>query len=297
MATGPYISPPGSNLKLGQMWSWNLPNWKTCPGRTEWCSKFCYGDRGRMGMTKKAAEKEGTVEEQSAYRNWQFSRSKDFVPYMISDLREIAKNNDNPVMRIHSTGDFYSPEYVRKWADIISNLPQWKFYVYTRTWQNKLKDNVNHNEMMRELENLRNVKTKNVAVLASTDPYTGPPPAGWKESGVGGMWTNEKTICTVLGKDIGMQSKYDTCRQCGRCADPNQGGVVLPVHSLDPDDIPKVVEVEKYGIAHGWKKAPIPWVLAGRYKDKTITPSRVPEFVAKAKAKAAKVTHAGIKRS
>jgi hypothetical protein len=293
MGKSPYlISEPGGNAKLGEMWSWNLPTCTTCPGRTEWCKRFCYGDRGNFGMIKKNAIRTGTVEEQSAERNYKFSKSKDFVPYMIDDLREIAKHNENPVMRIHAIGDFYSPEYIAKWRTIIHNLPQWKFYVYTRTWQKNLKGGVDPAKMMHELQLLR--KESNVAVNASTDPYTGPPPAGWKEAGAGGMWGNEKTICTVLGKDIGIQSKYDTCKQCGRCADPKVGGVILPVHSLNPDDIPLVADTEKHGIERGWKRAPIPWVLKAPNIPKSIWPKQVAEYTERAAKKAAKKVQPGI---
>ena len=276
------ISPPGSNIKLGKMWSWNIPDWVTCPGRTPWCKAFCYTERGQMKMSNV---------KKSHYKNLEFSKTADFVPFMVHELSDIASRQDEqPVMRIHASGDFYSLAYLKKWEEIINALPQWKFYVYTRAWQ---KDGVKQPDYINELERLK--KIKNVAVLASTDPYTGPPPAGWKEAGVGGMWGNEKTICTVLGKEIGIQSKYDTCRECGRCADPALGGVILPVHSLETNDIPMVNEIEQHGIEKGWKKASLPWVLMKRGK-REVAVYKVPAVnKAIAKSNSRKKVYPGIK--
>ena len=36
------------------------------------------------------------------------------------------------VVRIHESGDFYSIEYVEKWDNIAKQLPQVKFYAYTK---------------------------------------------------------------------------------------------------------------------------------------------------------------------
>lgn len=269
------ISEPGSNTKLGNMWSWNIPDWVTCPGRTKWCKAFCYTERGQMKMPNVKV---------SHHKNWEFSKTKDFVPFMIDELRTIAsRQSEQPVFRIHASGDFYSIEYLKKWEEIIKHLPQWKFYVYTRTWQLP--------EFKKELENLR--KISNVAVLASTDPYTGPAPAGWKEAGVGGTWRKEDFICPVVIGEVTGKSKYETCKACGRCADPKCGGVVLPVHSLENKDIPILAEIEKHGIEKGWKKTDLPWILAKRgVRERAVY--KVPAVATIAQGKSPKKTYAGI---
>ena len=36
-------------------------------------------------------------------------------------------------MRVHASGDFYSVEYARKWADIATQCPSVIFYAYTKS--------------------------------------------------------------------------------------------------------------------------------------------------------------------
>lgn len=50
--------------------------------------------------------------------------------------RMIDPRTGNPVlpMRVHSSGDFFSPAYARAWIDIANRLPEVSFWAPTRTW-------------------------------------------------------------------------------------------------------------------------------------------------------------------
>jgi len=92
----------------------------TCPMKGD-CAKPCYADeKGRFAFPN--------VKDK---RYWNFLQSKqdDFTTRIISEI--VAKDVD--VIRIHDGGDFYSPKYIEKWISIAANLPNVRFYAYTKT--------------------------------------------------------------------------------------------------------------------------------------------------------------------
>jgi hypothetical protein len=73
-------------------------------------------------------------------RNFEASKEDNFVSLMVALIVK-AKFK---VIRIHESGDFYSIEYVEKWANIAKQLPNVKFYAYTkRNFVNFTANNVN----------------------------------------------------------------------------------------------------------------------------------------------------------
>lgn len=89
------------NSKLGVIPSFSLPVLKTCPGKTEFCSRLCYGLKGRFTRQR--------IRE-LIQNNLEASRQPDFVERMV---REILKAKPE-AFRLHVIGDFYSVEYVEK---------------------------------------------------------------------------------------------------------------------------------------------------------------------------------------
>jgi hypothetical protein len=55
---------------------------------------------------------------------------------MFPDERPIDPRTGNPVLpiRIHSSGDFYSPAYAEAWIEVCNRLPEVMFWAPTRTW-------------------------------------------------------------------------------------------------------------------------------------------------------------------
>ena len=110
------------NSKLGVIPSFSLPVLKTCPGKTEFCSRLCYGLKGRFTRQR--------IRE-LVQNNLEASRQPDFAERMI---REILKAKPE-AFRLHVIGDFYSVEYVEKWLEIADRLPDVKFFGSTRSWR------------------------------------------------------------------------------------------------------------------------------------------------------------------
>lgn len=131
--------------------SWSIPAVATCPGATEACLGDCYATKNFFLIPG--------VKATMAWRLRQ-SRRDDFARRM---TREV-KRKGCLVVRIHVSGDFYSPEYVRKWVEVAENCPATTFYFYTRSWR------VGYIEVaLRELAALANV-----VGWYSTDRDTGP---------------------------------------------------------------------------------------------------------------------------
>jgi len=109
------------NTKMGVVPSFSLPVLKTCPGKTDFCSRLCYGLSGRFALQRMREIYQSNLEA---------SKQADFVEGIV---REILKTKAE-VFRLHVVGDFYSVEYVEKWIEIANRLPDVKFFG-SSTWR------------------------------------------------------------------------------------------------------------------------------------------------------------------
>jgi len=111
---------------------WNLPARITCPYRTEHCSKSCYAVK---------AERVYPQVLPARMKNFEFSKTSDFVPYMVEEIHEIAsrkayRNAKHIFFRIHESGDFYNKAYADKWLEIMTackDIPNLQFIAYTKS--------------------------------------------------------------------------------------------------------------------------------------------------------------------
>jgi hypothetical protein len=127
------------NTKLGEgIYTFSLSAVTTCPGSSPACRRECYALRGRFIFLRRA------------YRRYLAeSRAEGFAARMIGEIRRrwVA------CVRIHVSGDFYSAEYVRKWAAVARACPATRFFAYTRSWRR-----ADIAEALAELSRCRNVR-------------------------------------------------------------------------------------------------------------------------------------------
>lgn len=92
---------------------WNLPAVKTCPYATPLCKKICYA-----------------LKAERVYKSARNSRALHFAQSMCDDFTERmiwtimkrlkrTKKGQRLVVRIHESGEFYSPAYVAKWFKVM----------------------------------------------------------------------------------------------------------------------------------------------------------------------------------
>ena len=106
-----------------RLFNWTLPAYKSKSGKVicpmaDACIKFCYARKGAYiwSNVNKAHEE-----------RYEFSKTAMFVPVMIAEIRK----KQAQYIRVHDSGDYYSPMYLAKWFEIARALPEVRFYSYT----------------------------------------------------------------------------------------------------------------------------------------------------------------------
>jgi hypothetical protein len=94
----------------------------TCPFAGS-CLSLCYAKKGmyRFGNVERALTK-----------RYEASKEADFVQRINTELAKV-KTGKQIYVRIHDSGDFYSPAYFAKWLEIARLNPSVRFYAYTKS--------------------------------------------------------------------------------------------------------------------------------------------------------------------
>lgn len=92
--------------------TWSLPSRECCPYSTELCRKKCFAKKNETFKTVR----------DSRHRNLEESKKDTFVKDMIKHfeyhLQRPKVQNKLIIVRIHTSGDFYSFDYFDKWVSI-----------------------------------------------------------------------------------------------------------------------------------------------------------------------------------
>ena len=98
----------------------------TCPMAGQ-CAKGCYARSGPYNFSNVKDAYEARLVA---------TLSDNFSDLMLAEikpkLKTAIRKDKQLVIRIHDSGDFYSPEYVFKWLNVINELPNVHFYAYTK---------------------------------------------------------------------------------------------------------------------------------------------------------------------
>jgi hypothetical protein len=126
----PSISTKNGKLEPDRIACFSLPAVITCPGAGG-CAKrgYCYAMHNRYAMDNVMV---------AHMRNFVASQRDEFHALMIDRLYALPRNIW--AVRIHDGGDFYSTNYVHKWADLIAEFHAEtgvKFYAYTKAFAAK----------------------------------------------------------------------------------------------------------------------------------------------------------------
>ena len=110
-----------------RVFNFGIPAYKTASGKTtcpfaDLCIQFCYAKKGAYTWSnvKPAFEK-----------RYALTKTDQFISAM---TKEIKKKRADYV-RVHDSGDYYSPKYLQKWLTIAKNNPSVRFYSYTNSIQ------------------------------------------------------------------------------------------------------------------------------------------------------------------
>lgn len=125
------ISNSNSKLKKtskkhnAKIWAFDIPNYKsktgkiTCPF-ADTCIEICYADKGTYLFP---------VVQNKYEANFAESKKTGFLDKMQNELNSHKITH----IRIHGSGDFYSPKYLNNWILLAINNPNIIFYCYTKS--------------------------------------------------------------------------------------------------------------------------------------------------------------------
>jgi hypothetical protein len=106
--------------------NFSLPAVVTCPG-AGLCAKagYCFAllEQSRYPSARKYRE-----------RMLELSKNPLSFQFAVADeLSKLVKRHGNFAVRIHASGDFYSPAYLKSWTAIATQFPEVQFYAYTKS--------------------------------------------------------------------------------------------------------------------------------------------------------------------
>ena len=122
-----YLTANNTKLKKSGILGFGIPAYKsdsgftTCPMAKN-CIQGCYANQGAFIWPAVRAAYE---------RRLQLTRDPNFASILTLEIRR----RQPKYIRIHDSGDFYSPVYLHKWLTIIQACPATVFYTYTKMVQ------------------------------------------------------------------------------------------------------------------------------------------------------------------
>lgn len=105
--------------------NFSLPAYKTITGKTvcpfaKDCIKYCYAQKGNYRYPSVI---------KGLNNRYELSKTDEFIPKMNATI--ILERPTH--IRIHDSGDFYSPKYLNKWVQIAKDNKSVIFYAYTKS--------------------------------------------------------------------------------------------------------------------------------------------------------------------
>mgnify|MGYP003654394673 FL=1 len=109
-----------AKLNNVRLYEFNLPAVSSCPW-ADTCKEICYADKGTFKYPNVQAK-----------YNFNYELTLNGPAFIEQIQKELTKKRVEYV-RIHSSGDFYSMNYLKSWLEIARNNPKIVFYGYTKS--------------------------------------------------------------------------------------------------------------------------------------------------------------------
>ncbi len=115
-----------SKENKAKIFNFSIPAYKTKDGKitcpfADSCVKYCYAQKGNYTRFP--------VVQQLMEEKYKISKTNTFIPLMNEEIRKKKATH----VRVHDSGDFYSPKYLNKWIDIATQNKDVIFYAYTKS--------------------------------------------------------------------------------------------------------------------------------------------------------------------
>jgi len=115
-----------SKENKAKIFNFSIPAYKTKEGKitcpfADSCVKYCYAQKGNYTRFP--------VVQELMEQKYKISKSNTFIPLINEEIKKKKATH----IRIHDSGDFYSPQYLNKWVDIATQNTNVIFYAYTKS--------------------------------------------------------------------------------------------------------------------------------------------------------------------
>ena len=199
------LSTTNSKLAKDGIASFNLVPIETCPGAGS-CAKYCYADTGSYLRFWKT-----TMPPRVA--NWLASQKPDFVEKMNAMFGDVKKKGKIKAIRVHDSGDFYSPDYIKKWTEIARANPELMFYAYTKSHHPKLREHLNELEKLPNFNVVQSLGSKYDHLIDPSKPHAVvfPDEASMKKAGYADAMASDLAAADKNNRKVGLyiHGQYD----------------------------------------------------------------------------------------
>ena len=189
---------------------WNLPPIVTCPGASQWCLNHCYNADTDRNIYP--------IEEWEENWWWFLNRPKELHDKIVQQISQAQKPC---AIRLHSSGDYFSKEYIQFWIDIIKEAKDTVFWSYTRSWACK--------ELVPYINKLCTLER--IQLFASWDETMSKPPRDWRQSLV--IHEDTKYTYQESTENLLCPEQFEgnvNCASCGFCMKPLKSNVIFFLH-------------------------------------------------------------------
>lgn len=199
------LSTTNSKLAKDGIASFNLVPIETCPGAGS-CAKYCYADTGSFLRFWKT-----TMPPRVA--NWLASQKPDFVEKMNAMFGDVKKKGKIKAIRVHDSGDFYSPDYIKKWTEIARSNPELMFYAYTKSHHPNLRQHLNELEKLPNFNVVQSMGSKYDHLIDPSKPHAVvfPDEASMKKAGYADAMESDLAAANKNNRKVGLyiHGQYD----------------------------------------------------------------------------------------
>jgi hypothetical protein len=199
--------------------SWSLPARKSCPRANGTICASCYGCKNcyRYKTTRNAqyARFAWTVESMQTPEG-----RKQWVEHMVGAIRQSGCE----YFRIHDSGDMFSPVYSECWYEICKAMPDVKFWIPTRSWQQPCGPLPLHDPLLSTLRKLAGLPNVTVRPSALNFGDYAPAVPGLHAGSTAAMPDVFRAFQCPAAKQGGM------CADCRVCWDEKDLPVNYPKH-------------------------------------------------------------------
>lgn len=197
--------------EFSAIWVWNLPPFMTCPGASEWCPLNCYNLDDRTDVYPI---------DDWRINLWLFLNEERKLQERIET--QLQNSKEPCAVRIHSSGDFFSNDYIKFWKKIISDFRHITFWTYTRSWVvDELSDSI---RQLNEMSNLSLFASYDLSMKKECPNY----PRSLVFDTIDEMLCYQENfggmICPEQFKLVGC------CADCGLCMEKRNSDILFLLH-------------------------------------------------------------------